>query len=103
EDGIRDRTVTGVQTCALPILPKKVAGWLRAKSLKLRNRSSTLRSCSAEAARSSRFAASWMYPAACGSSLSSSPAAPCTARATLRSEEHTSELQSPYDLVCRLL
>src|SRR5207248_11674642 len=23
--------------------------------------------------------------------------------ATLRSEEHTSELQSPYDLVCRLL
>src|SRR5207248_4826794 len=25
------------------------------------------------------------------------------ARAELRSEEHTSELQSPYDLVCRLL
>src|SRR5207248_4833287 len=25
------------------------------------------------------------------------------ALATLRSEEHTSELQSPYDLVCRLL
>src|SRR5207248_4844286 len=25
------------------------------------------------------------------------------ARARLRSEEHTSELQSPYDLVCRLL
>src|SRR5438094_6953398 len=25
------------------------------------------------------------------------------ARAGLRSEEHTSELQSPYDLVCRLL
>src|SRR5207248_5065358 len=25
------------------------------------------------------------------------------ARAALRSEEHTSELQSPYDLVCRLL
>src|SRR5438094_8872556 len=24
-------------------------------------------------------------------------------RGTLRSEEHTSELQSPYDLVCRLL
>src|SRR5437867_8119674 len=24
-------------------------------------------------------------------------------QATLRSEEHTSELQSPYDLVCRLL
>src|SRR5207249_8217287 len=24
EDGIRDRNVTGVQTCALPILPRKV-------------------------------------------------------------------------------
>src|SRR5207248_7290287 len=28
---------------------------------------------------------------------------PCTLLATTRSEEHTSELQSPYDLVCRLL
>src|SRR5437867_9271432 len=26
EDGIRDRTVTGVQTCALPIWPKRVPG-----------------------------------------------------------------------------
>src|SRR5207248_8357074 len=26
-----------------------------------------------------------------------------TRKANLRSEEHTSELQSPYDLVCRLL
>src|SRR5207248_10832091 len=26
----------------------------------------------------------------------------CTRRAASRSEEHTSELQSPYDLVCRL-
>src|SRR6266516_5209298 len=26
EDGIRDRTVTGVQTCALPILVARVAG-----------------------------------------------------------------------------
>src|SRR5437867_9316060 len=32
--------------------------------------------------------------------------APCSRRSspsTFRSEEHTSELQSPYDLVCRLL
>src|SRR5207248_9755455 len=28
---------------------------------------------------------------------------PMTYRAANRSEEHTSELQSPYDLVCRLL
>src|SRR5207249_6108423 len=27
EDGIRDRNVTGVQTCALPILPKDAAFW----------------------------------------------------------------------------
>src|SRR5437867_10805367 len=27
----------------------------------------------------------------------------CSAEHRLRSEEHTSELQSPYDLVCRLL
>src|SRR5207248_7136952 len=26
EDGIRDRTVTGVQTCALPILPPRAGG-----------------------------------------------------------------------------
>src|SRR5437867_7638874 len=29
--------------------------------------------------------------------------APRPGRASARSEEHTSELQSPYDLVCRLL
>src|SRR5437867_5397390 len=28
---------------------------------------------------------------------------PATRRRLVRSEEHTSELQSPYDLVCRLL
>src|SRR5207248_10626606 len=31
------------------------------------------------------------------------PAALSRSRGRLRSEEHTSELQSPYDLVCRLL
>src|SRR5437867_9065796 len=37
--------------------------------------------------------------------LDSSLAIPLLPRqsATIRSEEHTSELQSPYDLVCRLL
>src|SRR5207248_10193678 len=42
------------------------------------------------------------------SSTSSSRSPPLTSSAstsysTVRSEEHTSELQSPYDLVCRLL
>src|SRR3989454_5322544 len=34
---------------------------------------------------------------------SASPSAWCTAMLTQRSEEHTSELQSPCNLVCRLL
>src|SRR5437867_10723714 len=40
-----------------------------------------------------------------GTRLRTSSSWPATARpiAELRSEEHTSELQSPYDLVCRLL
>src|SRR5437867_6439275 len=33
----------------------------------------------------------------------SHPPAPSAPRRPPRSEEHTSELQSPYDLVCRLL
>src|SRR2546430_12765961 len=61
EDGIRDLTVTGVQTCALPISRKS-------------------HRC---------------------------PAAPVSARRRKcpapRSEEHTSELQSQSNLVCRLL
>src|SRR5207249_5492235 len=36
EDGIRDRNVTGVQTCALPILGRliAVATWLRAQAIR---------------------------------------------------------------------
>src|SRR5258708_12617505 len=63
EDGIRDDLVTGVQTCALPIL----AGYQR-----------------------------WAY----------TPRPQRGRRANRRygrSEEHTSELQSPDHLVCRLL
>src|SRR5207249_7182214 len=37
------------------------------------------------------------------SSPLSSPAAPTSAKRGIRSEEHTSELQSRFDLVCRLL
>src|SRR5437867_5817036 len=44
-------------------------------------------------------------PAECGSStaryMRARPGTPDRTR--MRSEEHTSELQSPYDLVCRLL
>src|SRR2546430_12662323 len=65
EDGIRDLTVTGVQTCALPILAL------------LKNRNWKSR------------------PPHELSSLA--------AKIYTRSEEHTSELQSQSNLVCRLL
>src|SRR5438876_5488202 len=40
------------------------------------------------------------YP---GGGVTRAPARPATRRARARSEEHTSELQSPVHLVCRLL
>src|SRR2546430_11292425 len=66
EDGIRDLTVTGVQTCALPISADAPCAWADATR------------------RSPRWAAS-------------------RSRCGRRSEEHTSELQSQSNLVCRLL
>src|SRR2546430_5327399 len=69
EDGIRDLTVTGVQTCALPILLDADRGGPRDSRPRLRLRL----------------------------------ADPVDARGDARSEEHTSELQSQSNLVCRLL
>src|SRR5699024_11901131 len=97
EDGIRDRNVTGVQTCALPISsscsPRYSSDWVMMYS-----RSTSSRS---------------------GGSMITAPAIPAAmcavigavpqwyiqipARFAVRSEEHTSELQSRFDLVCRLL
>src|SRR2546430_4111468 len=65
EDGIRDLTVTGVQTCALPIYP-----------------------------------AQELHDVAPVGAL---VLAQHTERQGDRSEEHTSELQSQSNLVCRLL
>src|SRR2546430_12660223 len=70
EDGIRDLTVTGVQTCALPI-------------------SSTWESPDGDLPR--------VHLRGCP------PAAERARGAQVRSEEHTSELQSQSNLVCRLL
>src|SRR2546430_7675247 len=67
EDGIRDLTVTGVQTCALPISHSPCVALARIPACRWRNSTST-RSTSSK-----------------------------------RSEEHTSELQSQSNLVCRLL
>src|SRR5689334_23952423 len=87
EDGIRDGTVTGVQTCALPILPPSTRGSLPSMRI-------TLVRCSSAST-----------PPSSVSRRVSSDGAPTAAApvVTLRSEEHTSELQSQFHLVCRLL
>src|SRR5688500_19157000 len=74
EDGIRYYKVTGVQTCALPI-----------------SRPGTTRN------RDQPFTGLGLFPLLRDElPFSDSDAFP-------RSEEHTSELQSPCNLVCRLL
>src|SRR2546430_7362351 len=75
EDGIRDLTVTGVQTCALPI-SLLAAGRL---------------------ARRARMRGARQHAVLGGDP----PLAP--AAQERRSEEHTFELQSQSNLVCRLL
>src|SRR5258708_23166928 len=94
EDGIRDDLVTGVQTCALPILPSGVTHLIpgpkgiggRAvfskdgKTLLLRRDPSSLETIDVETGKIIEH-----YDGG------------------NRSEEHTSELQSPDHLVCRLL
>src|SRR2546430_8330131 len=77
EDGIRDLTVTGVQTCALPI------------SFSL----------SARLATEGQNALHIVATDAAGHSTDSVR----TVIRDTRSEEHTSELQSQSNLVCRLL
>src|SRR2546426_3500401 len=84
EDGIRDYKVTGVQTCALPISGPPIFGAVgRGVTGLLRSGISSL-----------LIAA---YPSCISTKISDETLIPP------RSEEHTSELQSPCNLVCRLL
>src|SRR2546422_5133647 len=79
EDGIRDVAVTGVQTCALPILTRCTPpGMCRTLS-------------------HAPSLVGWR-PTGCQSVKS-----PASSTVAARSEEHTSELQSRLHLVCRLL
>src|SRR2546426_3644414 len=81
EDGIRDYKVTGVQTCALPISRRlRVLGLDLPRDPRRRRGPAPLPVC--------RPAVPHRRPAAAHRG---------------RSEEHTSELQSPCNLVCRLL
>src|SRR2546430_10418581 len=91
EDGIRDLTVTGVQTCALPIFQPRVNG----VSILLPTQGAT-----------------WFKDFVADASGNISGTIYSTRDITgnsngeiecPRSEEHTSELQSQSNLVCRLL
>src|SRR2546430_4578151 len=92
EDGIRDLTVTGVQTCALPILlPSAVCvprTWTKTPLLSAPTTVAVLTFTVSAPSTKVR---------AVVSRLLSVP------RTSTRSEEHTSELQSQSNLVCRLL
>src|SRR5260370_5719094 len=83
EDGIRDSSVTGVQTCALPISVPQPALQQRWTAM---DRGARLR----------WGAIAVLLVVALG-------AAAMFYRQPDRSEEHTSELQSHLNLVCRLL
>src|SRR5699024_11357543 len=98
EDGIRDRNVTGVQTCALPISCQSALHHL-------------LKHCAGvpkfiTASKPSSRPKAWAPDSV--TKVASHPSLIRTARllrssSKPRSEEHTSELQSRFDLVCRLL
>src|SRR2546429_1436608 len=91
EDGIRDVAVTGVQTCALPIL--RACRRVRAGDR------------GGQAARRGVSARAWPLPEALHRRGRDTgvPGARFPSPLPLRSEEHTSELQSRLHLVCRLL
>src|SRR2546430_4666790 len=78
EDGIRDLTVTGVQTCALPIYDGRAAADADGADGHLHGRTAV------------------DAHGTCGANST-------VARLGRRSEEHTSELQSQSNIVCRLL
>src|SRR2546427_9066608 len=92
EDGIRDLTVTGVQTCALPI---SVRGTPQTWAWSWRRASWGTAARPRPASTRARAPVTWLH---------SCQATGCSGRpAITRSEEHTSELQSQSNLVCRLL
>src|SRR5256885_11008057 len=111
EDGIRDYKVTGVQTCALPILARE-AGWMDWRASSAASASTSSASSPAAGSKDDRARPSRVsVPVLSNTRVSTAASAsrPCRLRTStplrdsVRSEEHTSELQSPCNLVCRLL
>src|SRR5437762_9483385 len=94
EDGIRDTSVTGVQTCALPILTDRVNSAVKAGS------------DPAEAQKARRAVMNTIEKESLDRTGQRSDVVTLYQGGQYhlyRSEEHTSELQSPMYLVCRLL
>src|SRR3712207_9004567 len=89
EDGIRDIGVTGVQTCALPILTKSVRDLI--------NRGAT------EADIQKKAEELGMETMRKDATIKVINGETTIEEMLRRSEEHTSELQSRQYLVCRLL
>src|SRR5437762_1665630 len=103
EDGIRDTSVTGVQTCALPISPDERGPWVGKHEIHRPGDGSR------ELIRDRLCFRGWDGDQA--DRRAESPRLPLRIddrarwqeiEARSRSEEHTSELQSPMYLVCRL-
>src|SRR5699024_11322325 len=94
-DGLRDRIVTGVQTCALPILRRHPVPGGEDRCVTDRP---VQRICPRERARDVEDVAGARI--VLGTDLAYADGAPLHA---FRSEEHTSELQSRFAIVCRLL
>src|SRR5437762_9420445 len=91
EDGIRDTSVTGVQTCALPICRANGRG---PRSLTPAMDAALWRN----ARRGGRYLSRRLHASGLDIVWTGTDE-----QVTVRSEEHTSELQSPMYLVCRLL
>src|SRR5207248_8703256 len=103
EDGIRDRTVTGVQTCALPISGERTGlspHQLLDAPVVVDHPALAIEGDHALFERIEHVRGPWEQP---WSELGLRGTARDIVAQRHRSEEHTSELQSPYDLVCRLL
>src|SRR5699024_11707243 len=100
EDGIRDRNVTGVQTCALPIfgeLDRELAAEQELEEPGLE------RADLGEQRGDLLEHALVIEPPLDDAALDAIAREAGARLVAQRSEEHTSELQSRFDLVCRLL
>src|SRR2546430_3342090 len=102
EDGIRDLTVTGVQTCALPISDYYQPWSCDSRSLLICPYGSppTLLDLDNRRARELRVKKGSLLTALCSRTRPLAFLAPWE---WARSEEHTAELQSQSNIVCRVL